>query len=163
MKFFKSNNIFDSFKFYYYLNKLSGYLFFTIKKDKHGSYSSSTTMLDISALAISLAFCLFVCAEMIGVPFKPSSRSVILDLGIFILTKLVAFDCVVIVLFNFLHRHKTFQILKNCHWIDGKVKTKLFIVIQFIFLLYFSSSPFMKRRTTQRKICFHTSFSSGRT
>lgn len=121
MKFFKSNSVFDSFKISYYLNKLSGYWFFTIKKDKAGNYTSTTSVMDFVLLFLSLTLCISSCLSVIRTPFKLSSRSIILDIGVFISSKIVVLCPIIIVLLNFYHRHECFQIIRNYHWIDKKV------------------------------------------
>lgn len=122
MKFLKSNSVFDSFKVSYYLNKFSGYWFFTIKRDMQGNYTSATTVVDLIILLLSVALSTSSFLTVIRMPLKLSSRSVILDIGVYILSKIVVLSPIFIILLNFYHRHECFRIIKTYHTIDQKVE-----------------------------------------
>ena len=122
MKYFKSSSIFDSFRFFYYLSKFGGYLFFTVKKDKLGKYYSATTVLDIMVFVTSLMITLTASWNIVKTPFKLSSRSIVLDLGVFMLTKMIVLNINFSTVQNFFNRHENFEIIGNFHFIDKKVK-----------------------------------------
>ena len=120
MKYLKSENIFDSFKIFYYLNKFSGYLFFTIRRDKIGNYFSITTVLDIVIFFTSFIFAILSYSAVVTTPFNTSSRSIILDIGVFVIPIILVLFLILIIPISFCHRSDQFQILKNYHFIDKK-------------------------------------------
>lgn len=116
----KSNSIFDSFKFIYHLNKLSGFLFFTTRTGSEGFYSV-TTAWDIAIFLISLSAASCAIKEAFKAPFLVNSRSIILDIGSYVNGKTSILHPAILIIINFYHRHDIFQILHNLHWIDAKV------------------------------------------
>lgn len=116
----KSNSIFDSCKFIYRLNKLSGFLFFTIRNGSEGFYSV-TTAWDVAIFLISLSAASCAIKDASKAPFTVNSRSIILDIGSYVNQKTSILHPVILIIMNFYYRHDIFKILHNLHWIDRKV------------------------------------------
>lgn len=126
-----SIHIFDSFKFCYRVNKLSGYLFFSIRKDS-GRFYSTTTPWDVILFITSLTIKSYSLAIIFKLPLIISSRSIMIQIGIFMYLKAVVFHPMILILMNFYNRHEMFKIIKNLEWIDEKVRNGLFYFLLFL-------------------------------
>lgn len=117
----KSNNIFDSFKFCYHVNKLSGYLFFSIRKDEPGKFYSST-LCDVMFFIASFIFTFYPFILVWRLPLILSSRSVILGIGTYLNLKTTILHPLILISMNFFNRHDMFEVLQNLNWMDEKVR-----------------------------------------
>lgn len=124
MQLLTAKNVFESFKFLYNLNKLCGYLFFTISKDRLGKYSSKTTAKDFLLFAASIAFSIYGIYRFIGSPVIGQADAIIIYIGLFLISKLMIIQPLFNVLHNFIKRKKMFQILYNFNFIDEKVSSQ---------------------------------------
>lgn len=131
MKFPSPNNIFDSIGFSYYLSKGVGYLFYTIKKDNFGNLVSITTPLDLVIFLTNLTFICWVFFDQLHQPLISTSGSIILDMSIVIIQKLVIVHPFILIILNFFNRHESFKIIHNLNWIDLQVHTFI-IAMKFI-------------------------------
>lgn len=121
MSLLKSNNIFRSIKLSLFCSKVCGFVFFTVKSDASGNFFSETTVWDYVLLAIAL---ILACCSVISVarePFTSGSRSIVIDIALFLFSKFVTLNRISTVLLNFYHRREWFQIIDGFHWIDKKV------------------------------------------
>lgn len=121
LRFLSSNNVFESSKFCFKINQLSGFLFLTIRKDRSGVYYSTTTALDLIWLLVSLASASWLFFIVLQTPLEITSRSTILDIGIYLNSKLSALQPILFMLLNFLNRKEFFGIVESFHWIDIRV------------------------------------------
>ena len=126
MEFLRPENIFTSFKFCLFFNKLGGYSFFTVKTDASGNFSMTTTVLNVLLLLGGLLFELYLFLEFFVSSLSIASPSMIMDLGIFILNKFKLSRNIIIMSTNFCYRRKWFQIFSEFHWIDKKVRLSTF-------------------------------------
>lgn len=116
-----TKNIFDSFKFLYYTNKFCGYLFFTIIKDDSGKYYSTTTFYNVIFFMLNIILSVIAVIATLKFPIEFSSRSIIINLGVFINQRTVILRPLAIILINFWKRNDMFKIILNMHLIDEKV------------------------------------------
>lgn len=121
MKLLRSNNIFESFRFCLFCNKLNGYLFFTVIEDSE-KFSCKTTILDITIFLTSLLFTSVASITVLQAPLVLSSRSIIVEIADFLFSKFLVLHPVITILLNFHFRHQWFQILHTIHKVDKKVK-----------------------------------------
>lgn len=121
MKLLASKNIFESIRFFYNLNKLSGYLFFTFSKDGSGQFSSKTTAIDYFSFAASTTFSIYGIYSFVGGSLIANQDAIIIFIGLFILSRLMIIQPLFFILSNFHNRKKMFKILYNFHWIDEQV------------------------------------------
>lgn len=124
MQLLASKSVFESCRFLFNLNKICGYLFFTISKDKFGRYSSETTAKDYLLLLASLSFSIYGIFKFIDNPVIGKADAIVIYFGLFLISKLMIVQPLFNVLHNFLTRKKMFKILSNFHWIDKQVSLK---------------------------------------
>lgn len=117
-----SFSVFESFKFSIKCNKICGYLFFTLKSDASEKITSSTTLWDLMIFLLSLTFTITSVVSVWEIPVTTSSRSVIINIGLFLVFKFATLHPLIMVLLNFYFRHDWFEILNAFHWIDEKVR-----------------------------------------
>lgn len=121
MKLFKAGNIFEAFKFPYFVLKSCGCIFFTWKVKGNGNYVPFSTYRDYSLLALSFLFKLWSLLIILVHPLKLSSSSTIIDLGIYLAVKISAFQPLFVLIANSYNRHSIAQIIMNIDWIDRKL------------------------------------------
>lgn len=121
MKWRSSSSVFESFRPLYYSNKISGYLFFTIKRTRFGGYVSTTTALDLMVFTVSLSLASYVFLQILGSPQNFSGRSIIIELALYIVIRILVLHPIIVILMNFYQRHKTFHLIEVFHDIDKKV------------------------------------------
>lgn len=118
---FRSKNIFESFRYCYYVNKLSGYMFFSIKKTSE-SYKFSSTKFDFFVFVSSLVLSLWSFYETLEISSVYFSKSVVLKLGFLLSAKLAALHSLILIFCNFINRKHLFKIIENFDWMDQKVE-----------------------------------------
>lgn len=116
-----SQNIFESFRFCYFLNKFSGNLFFTIEKDSRGNFYSSTSAWDFFIFFCSASFAFYNFLKVSESSQIISNSSVIVELAVRFNDKIVYFKFFLTILWSFVFRHNIYEILANLNWIDLKV------------------------------------------
>ena len=121
MKFHDKKNIFQVSKFFFLISKYCGYFPFTVDF-KSGRVTVELT--DWIIFVISFVFSIVATLFVSKLSIRDSTKSVILESGIFILMKESLASMVLIKLFNFVMRWKIVGIFANIHWIDLKVKIK---------------------------------------
>jgi hypothetical protein len=121
MKLFNPTNVFEASKFYFLINKLIGFLFFTVVKVPSGGFACKTSKLDMTVFVSSLVFFTWAFADSFFLEPLVISPSVIVTIGIWINLKLTMSQSIVFVLLNFHHRKRFYQVFKNFWWIDRKV------------------------------------------
>lgn len=122
LKIMSPRNIFESFRFCYFLNKLSGNLFVTIKQDKFGNFHPSTSPWDFVIFFCSFSFAFYNVKKVSDSSLKIMSSSVIIELAVHFNDKITYFKFLLAIILNFATRYTTFKILSNLNWIDFKVK-----------------------------------------
>jgi hypothetical protein len=122
MKLFNPTNVFEASRLYFLINKLNGFLFFTVVKDPSGGFACKTSKLDMALFVSSLAFFTWAFADVLSMEelFRP--RSVVITIGIWMNLKIIMTQSIVLVLLNFHHRKIFYRIFKNLWWIDEKVE-----------------------------------------
>lgn len=121
MKIFQSKNIFESSKFLYTFNKLTGNLFFTISEDVPGIFEFKSSKFDLILFFSSLLFTFWSLNEAAQTRSWFKSRSVIIEFGFLLNLNLLVVKPILLIFHNFYNRRGVFQILKNISWIDKKV------------------------------------------
>lgn len=140
MKFFDKKNIFEVSKLFYLVTKYCGYFPFTVN---FKSRLVTVELTDWIIFVISFAFSIVATLFVSKLSIIDSTKSVILETGIFILMKNSLASMVVIKLFNFVIRKKIVDIFVNIRWIDLKVNRHQFkrlILNNFNFNFYFYHS-----------------------
>ena len=122
MKFISVNNVFESSRFVYFMNKLICNLFLTFQK-KNGSdkYRAVTTSTDIIIFMLSLSATVIGFADIVKTPLKRTSRSLILELSMFANGKLRTIQPFLVLTTSFFNRFNYFELLNTFHSIDTLV------------------------------------------
>lgn len=128
MKLKSSRNIFDSLEFHYRINKICGYLFFSIRKDESEKFRVETTFYDVIVFITSFCITCYALALILVVPFNTTSRSIIIEISTFLYLKTVVLHPVFSIINNFYHRYGMFNIIQNLQWIDIKVRIELYLL-----------------------------------
>ena len=121
MKFLSSSGLFESMSFSYKLNKLGGYICYSVHQDRFGDVVSTTTILDFIIFSINLLFSCLAFLSQSSLPMTSTSGSLILDIGILLISKLLILHPILLILMNFINRHDCFKLIKNLNWIDAQV------------------------------------------
>jgi hypothetical protein len=125
MKFLSANNVFESIKFARIANKFSGFLTFSIQKKVTGKYFVNTTALDIGIFVILFTFFCGTIFSVLNIPLKMTTNSVIIELGMFVNSKVVVMQPLIVILLNFYNRKTFFKVFENLHWIDKRFVLKI--------------------------------------
>ena len=122
MKFFKSKSIFDTFKFSYYCNKLTGVLFFTLKQSKHGHFHIKTTFLDFLIFLFNLIFTSNELRKAFMIRVE-TNKSVVIEITDKLDCIMSVLRSVLVIFSNFIHKKVLWKIICNFNFIDLQVKT----------------------------------------
>ena len=121
MKFKSVNNVFESSRFVYFMNKLICNLFLTFQKNLSDKYRAVTTSTDIIVFMLSLSATIIGFADIMKTPLKLTSRSLILELSMFANGKLRAIQPFLVLSTSFFNRFNYFKLLNAFHSIDNLV------------------------------------------
>lgn len=118
----KIKNIFESSRFVYFMNKLICNLCLTFRKIKGtDNYISTTTSLDFLVFVMSICASLLAFADIMKMPLKQTSRSLILELSMFANGKSRTIQPLLVITTSFFNRFKYFELLRAIQTIDNYV------------------------------------------
>ena len=122
MKFLNVNNVFESSRFVYFMNKLICNLFLTFRKKKGSDkYRAVTTSSDVVIFMLSLSATVIGFADIMKTPLRRTSRSLILELSMFANGKLRTIQPFLVLGTSFLNRFNYFELLNTFQSIDNLV------------------------------------------
>lgn len=111
-----------AYNFSFWMIKLSGYAFYTIRKLKNGNIKFYQSWLDYLAAAISVTFSIYAVFGGLHKSFDLNLKSTILEIGMMAFFQIAIVGTMVAKVNNFLYARKCFRILLDFQWIDRMVR-----------------------------------------
>jgi hypothetical protein len=85
-------------------------------------YFSSTTLFDVVRFTFGLMLIAWLISDIIVSTFQVKNRSIIFEIGMFVIGKLEMIQPLVVMWQVFIFRHEYFNIHNDLDWIDEKVR-----------------------------------------
>lgn len=121
----QASSVFESSKFLILINKISCYLYITIKRSPYRKLKAVTTFQDVSLFIIFMTIGIISMAYSFTMETNiDKSKSVVSEMAIYFKLRMQFFQTMIGVLMAFVNRRNAFDIVKRMTLIDSEVCTK---------------------------------------